>query len=292
VEGLKLLIKAPAKINLSLDVLHKRPDGYHEVEMVMTTIDLADRIEMSLLDQDRIRINSQNRFVPDDQRNLAYQAARLLKEEFNVKQGVAIAIEKTIPVAAGLAGGSSDAAATLRGLNKLWGLGLSLDELATLGAKIGSDVSFCVYGGTALATGRGEIIKELPAPPTCWVVLAKPFIGVSTAEVYRRLNIAGVNHPNTKEMIQAIEEKNFRSVCENVGNVLEEVTLDLHPEVALIKDQMKRFGADAVLMSGSGPTVFSLVEHDSRMHRVYNGLRGFCDQVFAVRMLGERHSID
>lgn len=291
-EGLKLLIKAPAKINLSLDVLHKRPDGYHEVEMVMTTIDLADRIEMSLLDQDRIRINSQNRFVPDDQRNLAYQAARLLKEEFNVKQGVAIAIEKTIPVAAGLAGGSSDAAATLRGLNKLWGLGLSLDELATLGAKIGSDVSFCVYGGTALATGRGEIIKELPAPPTCWVVLAKPFIGVSTAEVYRRLNIAGVNHPNTKEMIQAIEEKNFRSVCENVGNVLEEVTLDLHPEVALIKDQMKRFGADAVLMSGSGPTVFSLVEHDSRMHRVYNGLRGFCDQVFAVRMLGERHSID
>ncbi|MCM3588573.1 4-(cytidine 5'-diphospho)-2-C-methyl-D-erythritol kinase [Mesobacillus maritimus] len=289
---MKLLIKAPAKINLSLDVLHKRPDGYHEVEMVMTTIDLADRIEMSLLDQDRIRINSQNRFVPDDQRNLAYQAARLLKEEFNVKQGVAIAIEKTIPVAAGLAGGSSDAAATLRGLNKLWGLGLSLDELATLGAKIGSDVSFCVYGGTALATGRGEIIKELPAPPTCWVVLAKPFIGVSTAEVYRRLNIAGVNHPNTKEMIQAIEEKNFRSVCENVGNVLEEVTLDLHPEVALIKDQMKRFGADAVLMSGSGPTVFSLVEHDSRMHRVYNGLRGFCDQVFAVRMLGERHSID
>ena len=289
---MKLLIKAPAKINLSLDVLHKRPDGYHEVEMVMTTIDLADRIELSLLNRDSIKIHSQNRFVPDDQRNLAYQAALLLKERFNVKQGVSIAIEKTIPVAAGLAGGSSDAAATLRGLNKLWGLGLSLDELATLGAEIGSDVSFCVYGGTALATGRGEIIKQLPAPPTCWVVLAKPFIGVSTAEIYRRLKIDGLTHPNTSEMIHAIKDKDFTKVCNNVGNVLEEVTLGLHPEVAQIKDQMKRFGADAVLMSGSGPTVFSLVEHDSRMHRIYNGLRGFCDQVFAVRMLGERHHLN
>lgn len=287
---MKLLIKAPAKINLSLDVLYKRPDGYHEVEMIMTTIDLADRIELSPLDRDHIKIYSHNRFVPDDQRNLAYQAAVLLKERFNVKKGVAIAIEKTIPVAAGLAGGSSDAAATLRGLNKLWGLGLSLDELAALGAEIGSDVSFCVYGGTALATGRGEVIKPLPAPPTCWVVLAKPFIGVSTAEVYRRLQLDGMKHPQTEKMIEAIKDNNFRKVCESVGNVLEGVTLELHPEVAQIKEQMKRFGADAVLMSGSGPTVFSLVEHDSRMHRIYNGLRGFCDQVFAVRMLGERHS--
>lgn len=289
---MKLLIKAPAKINLSLDVLHKRSDGYHEVEMVMTTIDLADRVELSLLEHDVIKITSHNRFVPDDQRNLAYQAALLLKERFNVKKGVSITIEKMIPVAAGLAGGSSDAAATLRGLNKLWNLGLSLDELAALGAEIGSDVSFCVYGGTALATGRGERIKELPAPPTCWIVLAKPFIGVSTAEVYRRLNLRGIQHPNTQGMIQAIEEHDFKRVCKNVGNVLEDVTLDLYPEVAQIKDQMKRFGADAVLMSGSGPTVFSLVEHDSRMHRIYNGLRGFCDQVFAVRMLGERHTLD
>ena len=289
---MKILVKAPAKINLSLDVLHKRPDGYHEVEMVMTTIDLADRIELSLLEEDRILIHSHNRFVPDDQRNLAYQAAHLLKERFQVKKGVVIGIEKTIPVAAGLAGGSSDAAATLRGLNKLWNLGLSLDELAVLGAEIGSDVSFCVYGGTALATGRGEIIEQLPAPPTCWIVLAKPFIGVSTAEVYRRLNVDSIQHPPTKDMIEAIEKGDFKGVCNSVGNVLEDVTLSLYPEVAQIKDQMKRFGADAVLMSGSGPTVFSLVEHDSRMHRIYNGLRGFCDQVFAVRMLGERHSLD
>lgn len=289
---MKVLLKAPAKINLSLDVLHKRPDGYHEVEMIMTTIDLADRIELSLLATDTIKITSQNRFVPDDQRNLAYQAAKLLKDRFQVKEGVQINIEKTIPVAAGLAGGSSDAAATLRGLNKLWKLGLSLDELAVLGAEIGSDVSFCVYGGTALATGRGEKIQKLPAPPSCWIVLAKPLIGVSTADIYRRLQLNGVTHPNTTGMIESIRQQDFAGVCKNVGNVLEEVTLNVYPEVAQIKEQMYRFGADAVLMSGSGPTVFALVQHDSRMHRLYNGLRGFCEQVFAVRMLGERHTLD
>jgi 4-diphosphocytidyl-2-C-methyl-D-erythritol kinase len=292
VDVVKLLVKAPAKINLTLDVLHKRTDGYHEVEMIMTTIDLADRLELSLLDEDRIQIISHNRFVPDDERNLAYQAAQLLKERYKIKKGVAIQIEKTIPVAAGLAGGSSDAAAVLRGLNKLWNLGLSLDELAELGSEIGSDVSFCVYGGTALAKGRGELITELPAPPTCWVILAKPSIGVSTADVYRRLDLSRISHPNTKEMIKAIETNDYHKVCENMGNVLEDVTMKMHPEVALIKDQMKRFGADAVLMSGSGPTVFGLVQHDSRLHRIYNGLRGFCDQVYAVRMMGERNILD
>nr|WP_216366518.1 4-(cytidine 5'-diphospho)-2-C-methyl-D-erythritol kinase [Geobacillus sp. BMUD] len=286
-------IKAPAKINLSLDVLYKRPDGYHEVKMVMTTIDLADRIELvALPEEDAIRIVSQNRFVPDDCRNLAYQAAKLLKETFSIRQGVAISITKHIPVAAGLAGGSSDAAATLRGLNKLWQLGLTMDELAELGAKIGSDVAFCVYGGTALATGRGEIITPIASPPPCWVVLAKPPIGVSTAEVYRNLELERVSHPDVDAMVSAIERQDYAAICRLVGNVLEEVTLKKYPEVAHIKEQMKRFGADAVLMSGSGPTVFGLIEHDSRMQRVYNGLRGFCDQVFAVRMLGERHSLD
>ncbi len=292
VEILKLLVKAPAKINLSLDVLHKRPDGYHEVEMIMTTIDLADRIELALLDSDVIKIVSLNRFVPDDQRNLAYQAANILKEKFHVKKGVEIKIEKNIPVAAGLAGGSSDAAAVLRGLNKLWDLGLTLDELAVIGAEIGSDVSFCVYGGTALATGRGEIIKELPAPPVCWVILAKPFIGVSTADIYKRLDVETIEHPNTEKMIESISSKDYDQMCESVGNVLENVTLSLYPEVAQIKEQICKFGADAVLMSGSGPTVFGLIQHDSRMNRVYNGLRGFCDQVFAVRMIGQRHTLD
>ncbi|WP_352427001.1 4-(cytidine 5'-diphospho)-2-C-methyl-D-erythritol kinase [Bacillus sp. FSL K6-2865] len=289
---MRILEKAPAKINLSLDVTSKRPDGYHEVEMIMTTIDLADRIELTEQPENVIRVASHNRFVPDDQRNLAYQAAKLLKERFQVKKGVSIMITKVIPVAAGLAGGSSDAAATLRGLNRLWDLKLSVEELAELGAEIGSDVSFCVYGGTALATGRGEKIRHISAPPHCWVVLAKPTIGVSTAEVYRRLNLQQVRHPDVQAMIDAIEEKSFQKVCGQLGNVLESVTLSLHPEVAMIKNQMKRFGADAVLMSGSGPTVFGLVQYESKVQRIYNGLRGFCDQVYAVRMIGEQNALD
>lgn len=289
---LKLLVKAPAKINLSLDVLGKRQDGYHEVKMIMTTIDLADRLELTELAEDRIEILSHNRYVPDDQRNLAYQAAKLLKEKFNVKKGVSITIEKTIPVAAGLAGGSSDAAATLRGLNKLWNLGLTIDELAELGVEIGSDVSFCVYGGTAIATGRGEKIEHIKTPPSCWVILAKPHIGVSTADVYGNLKLNRVTHPNVDKMVDVINSGDYKGICDTVGNVLEDVTFGMHPEVARIKSQMKRFGADAVLMSGSGPTVFGLVHHDSRMHRIYNGLKGFCEQVYAVRLLGERETLE
>ncbi|WP_142395934.1 4-(cytidine 5'-diphospho)-2-C-methyl-D-erythritol kinase [Bacillus sp. MYb209] len=289
---MKLLVKAPAKINLSLDVLGKRQDGYHEVKMIMTTIDLADRLELMELAEDRIEILSHNRYVPDDQRNLAYQAAKLLKGKFNVKKGVSITIEKTIPVAAGLAGGSSDAAATLRGLNKLWNLGLTIEELAELGAEIGSDVSFCVYGGTAIATGRGEKIEHIKTPPSCWVILAKPHIGVSTADVYGNLKLNRVTHPNVDKMVEVINDGDYKGICDTVGNVLEDVTFVMHPEVARIKAQMKRFGADAVLMSGSGPTVFGLVHHDSRMHRIYNGLKGFCEQVYAVRLLGERETLE
>jgi 4-diphosphocytidyl-2-C-methyl-D-erythritol kinase len=260
--------------------------------MIMTTIDLADRLELTELSEDRIEIVSHNRYVPDDQRNLAYQAAKLLKERFQVKKGVSISIEKTIPVAAGLAGGSSDAAATLRGLNKLWNLGLKIDELAELGAEIGSDVSFCVYGGTAIATGRGEKIEHIKTPPSCWVILAKPHIGVSTADVYGNLKLNRVTHPDVEQMVESINSGDYDGICDAVGNVLEDVTFNMHPEVARIKAQMKRFGADAVLMSGSGPTVFGLAHHDSRMHRIYNGLKGFCEQVYAVRLLGERETLE
>ncbi|KSU76546.1 4-(cytidine 5'-diphospho)-2-C-methyl-D-erythritol kinase [Fictibacillus enclensis] len=283
----KISIKAPAKINLSLDVLGKREDGYHEVKMIMTTVDLADRVELTLLEENKITIESTGGFVPLDQRNLAYQAAMLLKETFGVKKGVGIHISKNIPVAAGLAGGSSDAAATLKGLNELWDLGLTIDEVAVLGAKIGSDVSFCVYGGTAIATGRGEHIQHIKPPPPCWVLLAKPPIGVSTAEVYRKLNVQNIEHPDIDAMVQAIEGYDYEAICRELGNVLETVTLPLYPEVKQIKDQMHRLGADGVLMSGSGPTVFGLFQHESRVNRVYNGLRGFCTEVYAVRLLGE-----
>ncbi|MCL7749277.1 4-(cytidine 5'-diphospho)-2-C-methyl-D-erythritol kinase [Halalkalibacter sp. MEB205] len=278
-------VKAPAKINLSLDAIRKREDGFHEVEMIMTMVDLADRIDLTDREDGVIKVDVSEGFVPNDHRNLAYQAADLLKKRYNVKKGVSIYITKRIPVAAGLAGGSSDAAATLKGLNQLWQLGLSMDELARLGAEIGSDVSFCVYGGTALATGRGELIQQISPPPPCWVILAKPPIGVSTAEVYKRLNVQEIEHANTKAMIEAIEQQSFAGICDNLHNVLESVTLDMYPEVRNIKEQMIRFGADGVLMSGSGPTVFGLVEHESRLHRVYNGLRGFCQDVYAVRLI-------
>lgn len=286
-----LYVKAPAKINLTLDVLYKRPDNYHEVEMIMTTVDLADRIGLEPRTDGQIKIISTDRFVPNDERNFAYQAAKLLKDTYGITEGVSIKIDKEIPIAAGLAGGSSDAAATLRGLNEMWNLNLTMDELAEHGAKIGSDVSFCIYGGTALATGRGEKIKELPAPPTCWVVLAKPKIGVSTADVYGGLKLEGIKHPDTKQMIEAIETQDYELLCKCLGNVLETVTFKLHPEVITIKEQMQRFGADAVLMSGSGPTVFGLVDSETRATRIYNGLRGFCEEVYTVRMLGERNPL-
>lgn len=286
-----LYVKAPAKINLTLDVLYKREDNYHEVEMVMTTIDLADRIGLSLRQDGKIVLSSTDQFVPTDQRNFAYQAARLLQQRFKVSAGVTIKIEKEIPIAAGLAGGSTDAAATLRGLNVLWQLNLTLDELADIGAEIGSDVPFCVYGGTAHATGRGEQIREISAPPTCWVVLAKPKVGVSTADIYGGLNLTQVKHPNTQEMLRAIEQCDYKAMCRELGNVLEDVTLKLHPEVVKIKSLMERSGADAVLMSGSGPTVFGLVDSEIRVSRIVNALRGFCEDVYAVRMLGERHKL-
>ncbi len=283
---MKIYEKAPAKINLMLDVLHKRPDGYHEVEMVMTMVDLADRLEMVELPRDTIIISSQAGYIPLDEKNLAFQAARLIKDRYDVKKGVHIHLDKKIPVAAGLAGGSSDAAATLRGLNRLWGLHIPIQELQQLGAELGSDVPFCVTGGTALATGRGELLTPIDNPPQCWVVLAKPPINVSTADVYTRLKSSQITkHPSSSNMIAAIQAGNFHEVCGQMGNVLEDVTLKLHPEVQHLKEAMMRLGADGTLMSGSGPTVFGLVSKESKVPRIYNGLRGFCREVYAVRLL-------
>ncbi|MHA0857605.1 4-(cytidine 5'-diphospho)-2-C-methyl-D-erythritol kinase [Paenibacillus sp. CMAA1364] len=283
---MKTYEKAPAKINLMLDVLHKRPDGYHEVEMVMTMVDLADRLEMVELPRDTIIISSQVGYIPLDEKNLAFKAARLIKDRYDVNKGVHIHLDKKIPVAAGLAGGSSDAAAALRGLNRLWGLHIPMQELQQLGAELGSDVPFCVTGGTALATGRGEVLTSIPNPPQCWVVLAKPPIHVSTQDVYGRFNAQQiVKHPSATDMIQAIRSGSFHDVCDQLGNVLEDVTLQLHPEVQQIKEAMMRLGADGTLMSGSGPTVFGLVSKQSKVSRIYNGLRGFCREVYAVRLL-------
>ncbi|MFD2611555.1 4-(cytidine 5'-diphospho)-2-C-methyl-D-erythritol kinase [Paenibacillus gansuensis] len=283
---MKVYEKAPAKINLSLDVLYKREDGYHEVEMVMTMVDLADRLEMSELPRDTIIISSQAGYIPLDEKNLAFQAARLIKDRYDVKQGVYIHLDKKIPVAAGLAGGSSDAAAALRGLNRLWKLNISTEELETLGAELGSDVPFCVTGGTAIARGRGEKLERIGNPPQCWVVLAKPPINVSTADVYGRFNAnKQERRTSTAQVREAIELGDFQRLCRSMGNMLEDVTVDAYPEVRQLKDCMRRLGADGVMMSGSGPTVFGLVSKESKVSRIYNGLRGFCKDVHVVRML-------
>lgn len=279
--------KAPAKINLSLDVLRKRDDGYHDLEMVMTTIDLADRLDFFHTDSSDIYVQCSTGFIPSDERNLAYRAAALLKQRYGITDGVSIYIQKNIPVAAGLAGGSSDAAATLRGLNRLWNLGLTMDELVTIGKEIGSDVPFCVYGGTALVTGRGDMLQPLNTPPPCWVVLAKPNISVSTREVYEALAVGRIAHrPNTRGMVEAIKNMDYDSICFHMRNVLEEVTMSLFPEVRVYKQLIQQFGADAVLMSGSGPTVFALLRQENRVRRLVNALKGFCPEVYAVRLLG------
>ncbi len=283
---MKIYEKAPAKINLLLDVVRKREDGYHEVEMIMTMVDLADRLEMYELPRDQIVLSSHAGYIPLDEKNLAFQAARLLKERCGVSRGVYIHLDKHIPVAAGLAGGSSDAAAALRGLNRLWNLGLTVRELEELGAELGSDVPFCIRGGTALATGRGEKLETIPSPPQCWVVLAKPPINVSTADVYGKLRANELKeHPSVPAMLDAISRQSFADVCAGLGNVLESVTLGRYPEVRQIKEVMTKLGADGVLMSGSGPTVFGLVSKESKVARLYNGLRGFCKEVYAVRLL-------
>lgn len=282
---MEIIEKAPAKINLSLDVLYKRADGYHEMEMVMTSIDLADRIVLKTIEEDRIVIQSTNGFLPLDQRNHAYKAAKLLKETYQIEKGVNISIEKKIPIAAGLAGGSSDAAATLRGLNRLWHLNLSNDELALLGEKIGSDVPYCIYGGTVYATGRGEKIKQIDTLPQCWVVLVKPKKGISTWTIFENLSFEQLVHPETKKMLAAIQEKNYIQMASSTGNALETVSAIKQPDIKRIKKKMLQFGADAALMSGSGPTVYALCEKYSKAQRVYNGLKGFCDEVYLVRTL-------
>ncbi|MGZ4111043.1 MAG: 4-(cytidine 5'-diphospho)-2-C-methyl-D-erythritol kinase [Tumebacillaceae bacterium] len=276
--------KAQAKINLTLDVLHKRPDGYHEVEMVMQTVDLSDHLTFTEWDKDEIVLTCTAPYIPLDERNLVYQAAHLVKRTFGVEKGIRIHIDKRIPVAAGLAGGSSDAAATLRGLNKVWELGQSLDQLAELGAKIGSDVPFCIYGGTAIARGRGEKIEHLPKVCPTWVVLVKPPIAVSTAEVYGRLRADEIEeHPDTAGMVDALVTGDVQQISAKMGNVLEQVTFGMYPEVERIKQQLLKFGAQGALMSGSGPTLFALVERESKATRIYNAVRGFSREVYLCR---------
>ncbi|MGM0126248.1 4-(cytidine 5'-diphospho)-2-C-methyl-D-erythritol kinase [Enterococcus sp. AZ194] len=282
---MEIIEKAPAKINLGLDVLHKRSDGYHELEMIMSSVDLADRLTIEEIAEDKIIIETNRAFLPVDERNHVYQAAMLLKTRYGIDQGVRVSIKKSIPVAAGLGGGSTDCAAALRGLNRLWNLGLSLEELADIGMEVGTDVPYCVYGKTALITGKGEKVTPIPDMPQCWVVLVKPRMSVSTGKVFKEVNMEELHHPDIAELQSAIYDNDYQRMTQVVGNSLEAITIKRHPIIQQIKDRMLKYGADATLMSGSGPTVYALCQQHSRAQRIYNGLKGFCDEVYIVRTL-------
>lgn len=275
--------KAPAKLNLSLDTPFRHQDGDPEWKMVMTAIDLADYVTIKTTPKTTdIIIETDSGFLPNDQRNLAYQAAKKLQTDFKIKQGAIITITKKIPVSAGMGGGSSDAAAVLRGLNRLWNLNLSKSQLAKIGLQIDSDVPFCVYSQPALVTGRGEKITPLGSLPALWFIIAKPKISVSTPSILRQIDYQHITHQNVELVVDAILKQDLQLLTQNMGNVLEPITAQKYPEILKIKNKMLAFGAQAAQMSGSGPTVFGICDKYSRAQHIYNGLRGFCQEVYLV----------
>ncbi|MBS7149026.1 MAG: 4-(cytidine 5'-diphospho)-2-C-methyl-D-erythritol kinase [Intestinibacter bartlettii] len=258
-----ITLKSRAKINLSIDVLGKRQDGYHLVEMIMQTIDLYDLIEINEKDNDQITIKSTSDEIPLDCNNLVYKAANLIKKTFNINKGVEIHIRKNIPVAAGMAGGSSNAAAVLVGLNKLWNLNLSNQQLEKIGLKLGADVPFCINGGAVLASGIGEELTPIKGltKDVC-ILVCKPDLFVSTKEVYECIDSKDIDkRPNNKFLIECLKNEDTRQLAENMFNVLEGVTMDKHPVIQQIKDIMTNNRALGAMMSGSGPTVFGLYEN-------------------------------
>ncbi len=256
-------VKSRAKINLTLDALYRRADGYHELEMVMQSLKLYDSIAVKKTAQAGIVLQTNLSFLPTDERNLAHRAAKLMLETFSLAGGVQICLTKRIPVAAGLAGGSGNAAAVLAAMNQLYDLRLSLKELMELGLQLGSDVPYCLLGTTALAKGRGEVLETLPDCPHFYVVLAKPDFGISTGAVFRALQAEKIGcHPDTAGMLRAIAASDRAGICARLENVLEPVTFQMQPQVAKIKDFFLSQGAKGALMSGSGPTVFALYEEE------------------------------
>lgn len=270
----QIQIKAPAKINLGLDVIGKRPDGYHDLRMIMQTVSLYDRVKLSATKSPGVRMKTNLRFLPTDKGNHAYQAAQMLIDEFGITAGVFIELQKHIPVAAGLAGGSSNAAAVLEGMNRLFDLGLSQEQLRERGVKIGADVPYCIMKGTALAEGIGDVLTPLPRIPDCSIVIAKPDVRVSTKFVYTHLTLdEHTQHPQIDEQIEAIRQGDLRRMCAHCGNVLESVTIPEHTQIADLKEEMMAGGALVSMMSGSGPSVFGVFADRELAEKVYGKLR-------------------
>ncbi len=271
----EIKLKARAKINLTLDVTGKREDGYHLIRSIMQTVGLYDGIYMKPMVQGGIIIKSNLPWLPTDGRNLAYKAAALMQAKFRIPEGVFIEIDKRIPVAAGLAGGSADCAAVLVGMNRLFELGLSMEELKGLAFLLGSDIPYCVQRGTVLAEGVGEILTPIKTPcPMCYIVLAKLPVSVSTARVYRGLDWEKIeNHPDTEGMLRVMAAEDIIRMGQLLGNVLESVTIPMHPRIALIKEELVHLGAVGALMSGSGPTVFGLFQGEENAKKAAAAIR-------------------
>lgn len=275
--------KAYAKVNLGLDVLRKREDGYHDVKMIMQTVNLYDRLTIEDKAESGIEITANLGFIPCNEDNLIYKAAKLLMDEFGINSGVKIHLDKHIPVAAGMAGGSTDAAATLIGVNKLFRLGLSKEELMTRGVKIGADVPYCVMRGTALSEGIGEVLTKIDGMPQCHILIAKPPISVSTKFVYENLHANELKvHPDIDGMVDAIKIGDLEMIASKMDNVLETVTVKEYPVIDEIKTFMKENGALNSIMSGSGPTVFGLFDNKEIAQKAYKGLKSknIAKQVF------------
>ena len=266
-----IIKKAYAKVNLGLDVIRRREDGYHEVRMIMQTVDICDVLTFTRQERPGIVVTTDKEELPGDESNLIYKAARLVTETCSVREGIKIELQKRIPMAAGMAGGSTDAAAVFHGMNEMFGLGMDEDEMCALGVKIGADIPYCVKGGTALAEGIGEILTKLPDAPACVVLVAKPDIDVSTKYVYENLHAESLEyHPDIDGMRAAIEEGDLRGMAERMGNVLETVTVNAYPVIREIKEVMKKRGAWNALMSGSGPTVFGIFGEEEKARKAYN----------------------
>ncbi len=279
----ELVLKAYGKINLGLDVVRRLENGYHEVRMIMQSVELADIVTMKRLSEDKIVIGTDKEGLPCDERNLAYKAAKLMKESYAVSDGVEIFLEKHIPMAAGMAGGSADCAAVLKGMNMLFGLGLSLKDLQKIGVRLGADVPYCLMGGCALSEGIGEVLTPLKEPPSCIVLLAKPDIDVSTKYVYENLKLDMLKrHPDIDGMMRDIEEGDLEGLCGKLENVLESVTGKEYPVIGEIERIMKEAGALAGIMSGSGPTVFGMFQEAKAAENAVEKIRAqrLAEEVF------------
>lgn len=279
----KITVKTYGKINLYLEVIKKREDGYHELQMVMQSIGLYDTVSVKETENDEIRIYTNSPYIPRDDGNIAVQAAKLIKEEFQIEKGVEITIDKKIPVAAGLAGGSANAAGVLKGLNALWNLDLSEEKLGNLGLRLGADVPFSVMEGAAIAEGIGEELTPIAGLKNTWLVLCKPGISVSTPEVYKELDASLLERrPLSKEFLTAIENRDLRYISKNMYNALESVTLKKHAVIDDIKKKMMQYNAIGTMMTGSGPTVFGIFKDQDKAKKAAVNLLKYHHQTYVV----------